>query len=641
MSFLQMNKLYKILIGLLFISFFSCSEKKSNEKIWMSYVKLNNLDSDFKDMKEHGVDLVDLFFKVLSPKDSILQTAKKYDLKLGISLGEHLLPSSELVEEFGLTPEEALMIGGVYNGKAIERYLFSFSPSKHEITIEPPVYNPGLPYKNKKTGKYIGHYFPDTYPVKAEIIVPTALFDGQQHLKIIPANITPIKDTSLEFDTFSDLDQNHPEKINRTLYKVDFDLSSLDNSLLENIGIAVYWKMEGSDDWFIFNASPVSMSASSTHNALKLKVRKTINEWSEANNGVFPADLIKVMRIGDECFHLTGHASPENNMVSLPLWDFSNSSLELFRKETNLIAPRTWGYPEIYGEEAYARWMYNHHKAAASVIKTVKNELKKIAPTIKIYRNTTRAEVFSILNDHDGSGSEVLTKELDIVHIDPYPAMVNKYTNQIPVDMSYYAGLARRYNKPIIPWMQAHIYGETMTAHLTPETIDKMLNEQYRHGISGIVWLGYGGEPGFSFPEKSPESWEYSKIIHKNIEDSLNRNVEVKIAALRFYDKWALTSFRDGKIINPDDWIFTQALITWSIDLEKNYDVFEIPPDISSEELDKLNEELKNYEIVITNKNFKNYYCPANDFEIKEVQAADKSMIYSKLKKISEQVTRN
>jgi len=49
-----------------------------------------------------------------------------------------------VVRQAGLEPVYALMIGGVYNGKAIDRHLFQFAAGKNEIVVEPPVYDKGL-----------------------------------------------------------------------------------------------------------------------------------------------------------------------------------------------------------------------------------------------------------------------------------------------------------------------------------------------------------------------------------------------------------------------------------------------------------------------------------------------------------------
>ena len=88
-----------------------------------------------------------------------------------------------------LDRELAVMIGGCYRGLAIDRHLYSFTPGRHRIVIEPPVYSKTQAYLKfphymmQGDGHYYGQYVPTG---KAEIVVPEKLFDGRQHLKIIP-----------------------------------------------------------------------------------------------------------------------------------------------------------------------------------------------------------------------------------------------------------------------------------------------------------------------------------------------------------------------------------------------------------------------------------------------------------------------
>ena len=250
----------------------------------------------------------------------------------------------------GLEPVYALMIGGVYQGKAMDRHLFRFSPGPHEIVIEPPVYNPDLAYtrgsggagKPKATDP-IGHYWPSMpAPVKAEIIVPLRRFDGQQHLRIIAAEIAPAgPHDKPENDTAAGL-RDCPEIRERRLYKLRFDLSQVEGALLDQVGVAVYWPYHGTDQYWLFGKGTVSAAAASTREALAHAVHKALGVWAEANGGKFPADVVPVARFGDECFYLTGHTHLNSSAVNYPLWDYSSASVQSFHAAAGAIEyPRT------------------------------------------------------------------------------------------------------------------------------------------------------------------------------------------------------------------------------------------------------------------------------------------------------------
>ena len=242
---------------------------------------------------------------------------------------------------------------------AIDRFLFEFSPGKHSIIVEPPVYNAHFAYRSRQQENLEyderepnSHYFPDIpAPVKAEIIVPLKEYDGQQHLKVVPATIEELPvGTKLEEDSASPDMMKANEIKNRLLYRITFDLTGLDEALLNKIGVAVYWPFHGSDKWYIFGHGTVSPVAESTLEAARRDTQNQLKMWTEANGGSFPIDVIIASRIGDECFFLTGHLYEPNKTVNFPLWDYSEPAVNVFRKNAGEIEyPRTWGYPEIYG----------------------------------------------------------------------------------------------------------------------------------------------------------------------------------------------------------------------------------------------------------------------------------------------------
>lgn len=581
-------------------------------RAWVSYSIIDSLEKDFMDLKEHGVGLVSISAGTVDDARKKLALARKYGMKFHIQFNK-INERRDLVKEMGLEPVDALMIGGIYKGMAIDRFLFEFSPGKHSIIVEPPVYNAHFAYRSRQQENLEyderepnSHYFPDIpAPVKAEIIVPLKEYDGQQHLKVVPATIEELPvGTKLEEDSASPDMMKANEIKNRLLYRITFDLTGLDEALLNKIGVAVYWPFHGSDKWYIFGHGTVSPVAESTLEAARRDTQNQLKMWTEANGGSFPIDVIIASRIGDECFFLTGHLYEPNKTVNFPLWDYSEPAVNVFRKNAGEIEyPRTWGYPEIYGTNAYAWWLYTLHQNSAGLIKATVDEAEKYAPGLLHFRNTTRAGIFSIVNDHDGSGPELLTQQLNVTHLDPYPVGGawwggSGYRDDIVRDMNYYSGLSRRYKRLLIPWMQAHTYGGPGgLQHVSPEQVERMGNEQYSVGVDAVIWLGYGKNN--TFPKTRTESWEQAAIFHKQLKENPPEKPEAKLAVLRSYKAWSLTSYNEDRIMNPQDWLLQQWLEVWAVKYRLPYDVFEIPPALSVGQRNQIENELKKYEYVI------------------------------------------
>ena len=610
------------LIILIFIAE-SCQDKSKSGKLirpghpewprgWVSYSIVDSLEKDFIDLKEHGVGLVSMNARSVEDARKKLEMARKYGMKFHIQFNK-INERRDMVEGFGLEPVDALMIGGIYKGMAIDRFLFEFSAGKHSIIVEPPVYNAHFAYRSRDEENLAyedrepnSHYFPDLPgPVKAEIIVPLKQFDGQQHIKVVNATIEEMPvGTKLKDDSATPDMMKAKEIQNRKLYKLTFDLTGLDDAILNKIGVAVYWPFHGSDKWYIFGHGTVSPVAGTTLETARRDVQNQLKVWTEANGGTFPLDVVIASRIGDECFFLTGHLYEPNKTVNFPLWDYSEPSLNVFKNNSGGIEyPRTWGYPEIYGTDAYAWWMYTLHQNSAALIKATVVEAEKHAPGLLFFRNTTRAGIFSLANDHDGSGPELLTQQMNVVHLDPYPVGGawwggSGYRDDIVRDMGYYAGLSRRYNRLLIPWMQAHTYGgPTGLQHVTPEQVDRMGNEQIANGVDAVIWLGYS--KGNTFPRMKPDSWEQAGKFHHQLIESPPEKPEAKLAVLRSYKAWSLTSYDDESILNPQDWLLQQWLEVWSVKFRQPYDVFEIPPVLTSEQRTQLEKDLEKYDFLV------------------------------------------
>ena len=476
-------------------------------KVWTSchglpVTNATELASALDDLKSHGVDVFEAS-EWWTDKDRarVLQACREKGLKLFTAVSDATRSFAQ-----ARNAELAVMIGGAYQGKAIDRHLYSFSAGKHSIVVEPPVYSVRQCYL--KFPHYMmmgdGHYFGLYVPTgRAEIVVPEKLYDGTQHLRIIPAAVRRApKGAVPENDTAAKCEKTKWIE-NRYLVQLDFDLSGCENCLLDKVGIAVYWHM----DVFSFDFKPHRGCYSAFSGRVRGKqaqnAKDEIAAWEKADGGKFPSDVVIAARIGDEVFNHTGMLDP-NGVVSLPLWGFSESGREAIEKamKPGETYPRTFGFPEIYGPEAAARYLETYHRACAKTAKCAVDVFHEVG--VKCFRNTTRGNAWYYGNDHDGTGQEMLAQVFDYLHLDPYPVRGDTYAQWgIPTDLQYMKGLSRRYGKPIINWMQAHAFGSGGLTHPSPEQIRRMYGQVKAINPEAIMWLGYNWNrknTGSTFP---------------------------------------------------------------------------------------------------------------------------------------------
>jgi hypothetical protein len=573
--------------------------------VWTTYRPQRSVEEDIPDLLAHGVTCLSWEAGTVEDARRAIEIARRTGITYHISLPE-ITDDARFIREAGQRPVGALMIGGVCRGKAIDRHLFAFTPGPHTALIEPPVYNRQFAYAEKGADlrpdpyvRTLGHYFPDMPdPVRAEVVVPLQRFDGRQHLRVLPAQLraAPAGKTPRPDSVSAEMPKS-PETENRKLYELSFDLAGLEGALLDHVGLAVYWPYRGSDKHWMFGHGASSARAESTREALRQCVRRVLTPWTEANGGTFPGDVVRALRFGDECFFVTGHL--DGPACSYPLWDFSEPSLAAFRRRIpGAEHPRTWGFPEIYGAEAYAWWMYLLHESCAELCGIVREEAARLAPGVAVFRNTTRMGVFDLCNEHDGSGQELLTRNLDVVHLDPYPVTAKGYGREIVRDTSYCAGLARRYGKPLIPWMQAHTYGGPEgLQHVSLEDVRRMAEEQRRQGVDGVVWLGYGER--YTFPAVNPASWEAAGEFHRRLSRERPPKPKTELAVLRGYRPRAMLSLWEGRMRNPADWLLQQWLEVWAVENGRPYDVFELPPLLDEKTRAEMVAALSRYRFVV------------------------------------------
>ncbi len=616
--------------------------RHSSLSVWMSTQGRGDMEETIRLCAEQGVDCVEVPTWGTNECRRSLEALRKYGVKGFTSAGEPSLDSRPAARD-GKPCERAVCVGGAYRGLAIDRNLFSFTAGPHEIIVEPPVYSRGQPYTRTVKGEdgaartvRSGHYFGSWRPTgQAEIIVPERLFDGAQHLRVIPCEVLPARPGDKpENDTAAGL--SGPEIENRRLARLRFDLADCADCLLDKVGVAVYWECDPEGDAWKRGTGQLSVFSEHTRERARFVGAWRANQWALANGGAFPSNEIVAIRFGDECFNISGWV--DSPACSFPLWGFSESGRAAFSgtaptnsslvtRHSSLtrpvksgpVQPRTLGYPEIYGIGAYARARYCFHKACAELVGAFREGVREVAPDLVVFRNTTRADVWSESNDLDGSGQELLARELDFLHIDPYPVQGGGYNvEMIPRDMGYMAGLARRYGKPLIPWMQAHAYAPGGLGHVTPSEMKRMWEQHIPFNPAGMMWLGFAisDNPNrherMTFPNGSPESWAYAKelfasmhnaqcIMHngkpemQNAEcrmqndDGANSSLVTRHSSLtmaasaaivRPYATRAICCWQsDGRWRNPADRILEAWTMAWGVDNGRQFDVFELSPD--------------------------------------------------------------
>jgi len=584
-------------------------------KIWMSTHWREPFDETVRMCAAQGVDVVEVPTWTTNHCAVALNALRKYNVKGFTSSGCDASENVEHVTRGGRPFERAACVAGAYRGKAIDRTLFAFEPKAYDIVIEPPVYSQRQGYASQVKGPdgqkrtvRSGHYFGAFVPTgEAEIIVPEKPFDGQPHVRVIPCKVLPVEPgMKPENDTVTP-HMAGPEIDNRRLVRLQFDLSGCAGLMLDKVGIAVYWASDvNGDGWKRRGAGQLSVFSSLTRDEARRNGAFRANQWKIANGGTFPKDDIIAIRFGDECFNLTGWL--DCPAASFPLWGFSPSGRAAFAAAApQLVQPRTWGYPEVYGAEAYGIALYSYHKACAELTRAFAEGARSVAPSLMVFRNTTRGDAWSEGNDHDGSGQELLARELDFIHLDPYPVAKNYSAECIPFDMGYLSGFARRFGKPLVPWLQAHAYAPNGLGNVTPADMKRMWAQHAVFAPDGIMWLGFDMKPGRSdtemtFPNGSPESWAYAKELFAEVH---GREVPAKrdrppLAVLRPYTTRAVCCAQGAAWAawrNPADRILREYVNAWSVDHGRLYDVFELPP---APIPPSLAEELKKYQYIVS-----------------------------------------
>ena len=597
-------------------AFAGTPQSDSLPKVWMSTTWRGQAEDTIRMCAEQGVDVVEVptWNKDLCAR--ILPLLRKYKVKGFTHGGED---ASERVPDVavGRQFERAVFVGGAYRGKAIDRTLFSFEPKAYDIVVEPPVYSVRQCYTSHKKGPdgqavvvKSGHYFGSCVPVgDAEIVVPEKPFDGAPHVRIIRCEVLPAEPGMKPENDTATADMAGPEIENRRLVRLRFDLTDCAGMMLDKVGLAVYWASDIEDDvWKVRRRGQLSVFSEHTRKEAREGGAWRARQWALANGGKFPADDIVAMRFGDECFNLTGWL--DCAAASFPVWGFSPSGRAAFAAAApGLVQPRTWGHPEIYGTEAYGHALYSYHKACAELTRAFVEGARSVAPTLKIFRNTTRGGAWCEQNDHDGSGQELLAKELDFLHLDPYP-LAKTYNNEgIPFDMGYMSGLARRLGKPVIPWMQAHAYVPCGLGNVKPDDMKRMWAQHLKFAPDGMMWLGFDLKPGKSdtemtFPKGEPASWAYAKELFAEVHAAPSAKKPVaKLAVLRPYGVRAICCAQGAGWegwLNPADRILEAYVKAWSLDNGLFYDVFELPPAQTDAEKAALAKELKKYDRVVS-----------------------------------------
>jgi hypothetical protein len=537
-------------------------------RVWMSSAESPHPVASFEDLASHGVQVIET---------TDIQNARKHGLQVmlasdvgGMFMGEIIGP--EDVTQIGLTPEYAVAIAGTYQDLSIDSHTFPFTKGKHAIEIGLPWHFAPYDWKTKKyftgnhtfDGYFDKHIFSTDRAFKAEVAVKQKDYDGRQHLAIIPATISGRGSLSL---------------------RLTFDLTNVEGDL-DHTMLAVYWR-----------TNQLSPAAASTREAAARSVRAMLDRFARENGGVFPDDVIRAMRYGDECFLRTGFVNSPK--CALPLYDYSDSGIAGYRKLNGTDEyPRTWGFPEVFGVNAYRDWLYAYHTATAELVKTVVTEAHKIAPRLLVFRNPTRfnpTPFATLANDHDGCSAQLLAQQFDMVNPDPYPVWRtgdSQSTNSdrdpqlgyiesiIPLENAYWSGLVRRFGKKLVPWMQAHTFSFDLQ-HPSPDDVHHMYEQVEPYNPDGIMWLGY--EPGsieqsprfrMTLPDTKPDTWKALRGINFRAQRDLGRPKKTpSLAVLRFYAERSLVDLERRNL--HDRFLTEQILTGLTMDLDLPYDIFE------------------------------------------------------------------
>ena len=567
-------------------------DKRLHPKVWMSLHPGGlDLDEAFRDMKSHGVDVAD-FYSPVPNRAEALELARKHQLRLSWVVPDIVWKH---ISQFGHEPVPAVMIGGAYKGRAIDWHTFPFSPGDHEIEIERPVnffpQNEEMEENLSRYGRFFQRHFYGVNPQsvkRAEVIVKKCCYNGKQHLTLLPAEIIA-----------------HDEKHVR----IGFSLSGQEGDL-EHVMIAVYWPSD----------EEVSPAAHSTKEALSSYINSELDAWADANGGKFPEDVIVGMRYGDEMFLHTGFVNDPS--ASIPLYDYSESGIQEYRKlNRHDEYPRMWAWPEVYGTNAYRDWMYSYHRSTAELLRIVREVIHNRGLNIAVFRNITRfnpATFATLYNDHDGSGNQLLVEQLDIVCPDPYPVAATMLSQAkhpdrepkpgyietiIPLEGSYFSGLAHRLGNAFMPWMQGHSYVNDLQ-HPSPEQIKKMFDQTIAFNPDGIMWLAYSRNG--TFPKTRPDSWKEAEKVHRRVHGQVREDPARPLAVLRFYAERSLVEPEENQL---QDRILTERLLTsLTVDLKVRYDIFEI---YRREDVDF--ESLKGYDAVLL------YVMDVEDLDLKQL----------------------
>ena len=294
--------------------------------------------------------------------------------------------------------------------------------------------------------------------------------------------------------------------------------------------------------------------------------------------------------------------------------------------------PRTWGAPEVYGADACAQSLYLFHKACAGYLKSAVDEAHRASPALMTFRNTTRGDAWSYGNDHDGTGQELLARTLDAIHLDPYPVARSGYgNNAIPFDMAYLSGLARRYGKPLLPWMQAHAFPAGGLVNPTPNDIARMWGQMKPFAPDAIMWLGYNpSSSGSTFPSGNSASWEKAKAVHAELKalPKPDRGCP-PLAIVRPYAARAIVCETGKGYVHPADVVLREFARVWSCDLGRQYDVFEVPPYETDKAQSRRREELKRYAHVVSSVDWPGALNVARGY-------ADKTLTWNDLRRLRE-----
>lgn len=533
-----------------------------------SMSNISRINSTFNDAQSKGIQVFEIRGQYYAGEtetanqtllQEIISASRRTGIKVAVPLRDITENGRTWLNSTQLTyANSAILIGGQYNSLALDRFIFSFTNTNQSVLIEKPRYHitPGFAYDTQNVT-----YFPVDQMVKCEYVVLNGGYSNnlRQNLSIIPC-------------------QSYTQ-YNSTMWNVTFDLTMFPAGQNSTIAFAPYWN----------STQFLSLYNNGTAQILRDDIDIKVSQWTTANGGTFPSDVVAYFKYGDEDFYTTSTEARTQNGVSMGLFDYSNETIQQFNllngvdeyPRATAINPST-NIPYIYwyGSKAHEDWLNIYHIGTANLISVAQDEIANLGLNVSLYRIITRSGMNNptdpIFNKYGGVGYTKHMNELNITAIDPYPYFNSGYTpTYVMTDGSYLQGITAHNNKSGQIYLQSQYAPYVGLANPTPNIIGLNYIQALLSDIDSVQWFdydnrGFNGLSQSTFPNQT-NSWnEVSKLTRT--QNYLQSNYTAKVAVIIPYEVFATDYVGDGY---TEDLYFQYFLNFLTVSGLK-YDLYEI-----------------------------------------------------------------